>query len=293
MKLGFSILHYQLSEVTIDCVNSILKNIKDVEIVVVDNGSPNGSGKYLNTFFDDYDRVTCISLDSNLGFAKGNNVGYFYLKNIGCDYICCVNNDTLIEQYNFKQILEEEYRKTNFSVLAPRVYLKDRTLQSFNPSLGSVEDYEKELALWKSSFSMKDYFSEKDLLTKLLQYFPTTGSKLRKLKQMFSKNLQNSLENVVLHGCFLVFSPQFVTTFDSAFDNRTFMYREEELLYIKVRLNNLKTLYCPKLSIIHLEDLATNSIVKTQAEKFQFIKENQILSLEILIDTMKEIDKRE
>ncbi|MCK1159026.1 glycosyltransferase [Streptococcus uberis] len=122
MKLGFSVLHYQLSEVTINCVNSILKNIDDVEIVVVDNCSPNSSGLFLEKLFESFTNVKCIKTKTNLGFAKGNNLGYLYLKSIGCDYICCINNDILITQSNFKNILQDEFKKKSFCSLCSQSY---------------------------------------------------------------------------------------------------------------------------------------------------------------------------
>lgn len=289
MKLGFSVLHYQLSEVTINCVNSILKNIDDVEIVVVDNCSPNSSGLFLEKLFESFTNVKCIKTKTNLGFAKGNNLGYLYLKSIGCDYICCINNDILITQSNFKNILQDEFKKNHFAVFAPKVIVQDKSIQSFNPELGSIKYYEEELSKWETSSSFKEYYSQKRFLTKLMINYPKIGGELRKIKQKVFNVNDKPLVNVVLHGCFLVFSPIFIERFDDAFDPRTFMYREEELLYIKVRSNAMKTLYSPSISIIHLEDLSTNSVVNSNDEKFYFMKRNQISSLKILISTMKEV----
>lgn len=288
MKFGFSVLHYQMPEVTINCVNSILKNVPNVEVVIVDNCSPDGSGSYIHEQFLENEKVKCIKLDSNLGFAQGNNVGYSFLRTLGCEFICCVNNDVLLTQVDFVNVVLNEFNRTKFSVLAPKVVLKDKSIQSFNPILGSISEYERELNLWKSCSNMKEYIQHKNYLTKILLTYPRIGSILRKYKQIFLKQNNKFCENVVLHGCFLVFSPIFIKQFDFAFDPRTFMYREEELLYLKVISENLKTVYCPSLSIIHLEDISTNSVARTKQEKFQFMKKNQISSLTILIDTIKQ-----
>lgn len=48
------------------------------------------------------DKVLVLKLTSNLGFAKGNNVGYKYaVKELKCDFICILNNDTLLVQDDF------------------------------------------------------------------------------------------------------------------------------------------------------------------------------------------------
>lgn len=290
MKLGFSVLHYQLSDITINCVNSILKNIDDVEIVIVDNCSPNNSGSLLEKHFESFLNVKCIKTKTNLGFAKGNNLGYSYLKSIDCDYICCVNNDIIITQLNFKNVLQDEFINNRFAVLAPKVFIKDKSVQSFNPVLESVKYYEEELSKWELSSSFKEYYSQKNYLTKLMINYPNLGSNLRKIKQKLFNVSDKPLENIVLHGCFLVFSPIFIEQFDDAFDSRTFMYREEELLFIKVKLHGMKTLYSPSISIIHLEDLSTDSVLNNNVEKFNFMKSNQILSLKILINTLKQAE---
>lgn len=103
-KFSFVILHYQTTNDTIKCVESILENVRfdSFNIIIVDNGSTNNSGqilreKYLNNY-----NIQIIESFENLGFAKGNNLGYNYAKyNTKSDFICLLNNDTYIEQENF------------------------------------------------------------------------------------------------------------------------------------------------------------------------------------------------
>ena len=82
MKYGFLILHYMDLQVTIDCVKNIIQRFgkNDIEIVIVDNASPNGSGEALQTLFEKNDQVKVLISSENLGFAKGNNLGFDYLK---------------------------------------------------------------------------------------------------------------------------------------------------------------------------------------------------------------------
>ena len=50
-KIGFVVLHYNSEVETKNCVNSILQHVPDSYIVVVDNASPNNSGKNLMEFY--------------------------------------------------------------------------------------------------------------------------------------------------------------------------------------------------------------------------------------------------
>ena len=94
--------------------------------------------------------------------------------------------------------------------------------------------------------------------------------------------------NVILHGSCIIFTPTFFEKLNG-FDNRTFLYREEELLYISLKKNGLKSIYSPNIKIMHLEDAATDSIVTSNEEKRAFIRQNQVHSLQILIDELKQL----
>ena len=46
-KIGFVILHYYAYDMTVECVNNLLRlfSNEEIKIVIVDNGSKNNSGK--------------------------------------------------------------------------------------------------------------------------------------------------------------------------------------------------------------------------------------------------------
>ena len=72
----YCILHYKNFEVTIECVNNILKNnnTENFRIVVVDNGSNNNTGERLKALYEKNEKIHIIINESNLGFARGNNI---------------------------------------------------------------------------------------------------------------------------------------------------------------------------------------------------------------------------
>ncbi|EMF0409107.1 glycosyltransferase, partial [Enterococcus faecium] len=72
--IGFEVLHYETINETIQCVESILSNVINPVIVVVDNASSNNSGNELIEKFKSYDNVFVLINEKNLGFAKGNNI---------------------------------------------------------------------------------------------------------------------------------------------------------------------------------------------------------------------------
>ncbi|HFI0597861.1 TPA: glycosyltransferase family 2 protein, partial [Streptococcus suis] len=81
-KIVFVILHYNNLKDTINCIDSIAKycNNKNVEVVVVDNGSKIESITEIKENYDKDSFMHFILLEDNLGFAKGNNVGFQFAK---------------------------------------------------------------------------------------------------------------------------------------------------------------------------------------------------------------------
>ncbi len=288
-KICFVILHYQAYEMTLKCVDSIKKNMggTNYKIIIVDNCSPNNSGDKLYKKFQNSDETIVILNEENLGFARGNNVGFLYAKSVEkADFICCINNDTLILQKDFYARVVEEYENTEFAVMAPLVYLKYNIVQNFNDKMYSIEYYQKEYNKWLEASSFLDFSNNLDYKARLFLKLGIIGKYIKSMKQFITRFKKNRVENTVLHGCFLIFSKKYINLFDG-FDERTFMFREEELLYLRLKKFNLLSVYNPKIKIKHLEDIATNMSYTNNDEKFAFYKNNQLNSLNILISDLK------
>lgn len=91
MKHAVVILHYCEEQLTETCINSVYENVSiddDVHIVVGDNASQNDSYIYLKERYRECKNIYFLHNDENYGFAKGNNVGFFFAKSKWmCTYI--------------------------------------------------------------------------------------------------------------------------------------------------------------------------------------------------------------
>ena len=92
-RVAIIILNWNGLDDTIACLQSV-SNVRynALEIIVVDNGSSDGSVETIHKIFPE---VQIVANASNLGFAEGNNVGIRQALD-RTDYILLLNNDTTV-----------------------------------------------------------------------------------------------------------------------------------------------------------------------------------------------------
>lgn len=280
--IGFVILHYKTFSDTKNCVESILHNVPQSPIIIVDNGSNNGTGEKLRMEYYDEKYVEVLFTGKNIGFANGNNMGIDYLrKSYQPQFVVVMNNDTLILQNNFLEIIENEYKISKFAVLGPQIIINDGSNKS-NP-VEQIADTTKivKILLFKKQVKL--------LLNRLhLNRFLHDAGTSTAHKEKYN-NLKR-YENVKLHGACWIFSKKFFEVY-SGINNSTFLYFEEDILYLETVKKGLLTVYNPDIRIKHFEDSSTNCIVKNNREKNIFVLTHEIQSLKILMNFLRLFDE--
>lgn len=280
MNFCFVILHYLTSKDTVDCINSILKLNSESQIVVVDNGSKNGSIEIVKNAFKDKLNIHFIENDENLGFASGNNIGYEYAKNeLHSDFIAVINNDIIVDSPDFIELVYDTFVKTQFYVLGPDIEsLVDHGHQ--NPMISddlNIKYIKREIVRYKLLY----------LISKLGIYDILKKS-VSNEKEKTTKNIKlDYCENVQLHGSFLVFSTRFIENEDMCFRPGTFLYLEEAILFNYCLKMHYKTVFNPNIHVYHKEDSSTSSQFNIQKEKREFVFKNMIRSLKVLENVIK------
>ena len=112
MKLSIITLTYNKLEYTKKFIESLFKYTKDFELIIVDNGSTDGTREYLKSVPD----IKLILNEKNLGFSKGNNQGIEIAEG---EYIGFLNNDILLYPNWFEKV-EEVFKKENAGFVSPR-----------------------------------------------------------------------------------------------------------------------------------------------------------------------------
>lgn len=113
------------------CLLSLKKQtFKDFEVMVVDNGSVDGSVEYMHQFFPQF---KVIELEKNVGFAKAVNIG---IEKSQGKYIVLINNDTRVDKNCLYYLVKAADRHQKMGMVTAKM------LQFNNPQLiNGVGDY--------------------------------------------------------------------------------------------------------------------------------------------------------
>ncbi len=272
---GYVILHYQNIEITINCVEHIINRFPHSHVVIVDNFSPNKSGEQLKERYRTSEMIQVVLNNQNDGFAKGNNIGFEYIKSkYDLDYLVVMNNDIIIDDFEFENKIKSFMNEYQVDVCGPDIVTLNKNHQ--NPLV---------LSPFSNSFlkkrifvdTIKTYFLKSDLV---FNWY----SQYKEKNRPKPRSKPNKAFNCILHGSCVVYSKKYISRENFAFLPITFMYNEEAILYDYLEYRGYQTGYCDETTITHLEGAATSTSIKDTKEKvlFRFKHNTESLKKQLL-----------
>ena len=113
------VLNWCREEVTLECLKSLLAcDYPGLTVLLVDNGSPDGSGERIHAAFPG---VAWVQTSSNLGYTGGNNRGINWALERGADYVLVINNDAVIEPDAVTRLVEAAGAGPQVGAVAPKI----------------------------------------------------------------------------------------------------------------------------------------------------------------------------
>ncbi len=213
----------------------------EVKLIVVDNGSSDGSVAEINSKYPDID---ILQNGDNEGFSGGYNRGMIYGHIWGADYILIINNDALIKDANLLK-----------SMIG--VFGSDEKIGLISPKIYFAKGYEFH----------KDRYKEQDL-GKVLWYaggkfdWNNIHSKHRGLDEVDLGQYDGIEETGLVTGCCLMVKREVLERVTNSiskgfFDDRLFLYMEDNDFAVRARRLGFKTYYGGKVAIYHKASQST------------------------------------
>jgi len=111
------ILTFNQIRFTKECLESVYQHTKiPFELILVDNGSTDGTREYLTEFARTHHNVKLILNDKNLGFAAGNNQG---IRDAQGSYILLLNNDVVVTEGWLERLISHLEQSLDIGMVGP------------------------------------------------------------------------------------------------------------------------------------------------------------------------------
>jgi len=118
------VLNWNGKDDTMECLESLQKLVyPNFEIVVVDNGSTDGSEDVIRSLFP---AVCVIQTGANLGYAGGNNAGIRFATSHGADYVWILNNDSTVDPKALTALVATAKTDPRISFVGSKIYFYDK-----------------------------------------------------------------------------------------------------------------------------------------------------------------------
>lgn len=128
-EISVIILSWNRKNDTLATIESLSKsNISNykMEIMVVDNGSEDGSQKAIKALLNKIDikniETKLIENTKNLGFVEGNNVGIKNALKNKKDYIVLLNDDTIVDKNLISELVGAAKKYKKAAAISPKIY---------------------------------------------------------------------------------------------------------------------------------------------------------------------------
>jgi GT2 family glycosyltransferase len=119
-KIGIILVHINSYGHTSLCLKSLRDmTYRNAEIVVVDNGSTDGSAARLRNEFPE---ATYLRNETNEGFTGGCNTGIDYAMANGCGHILLLNNDTVVTPQFLEPLVERLESDPMIGAVSGKIY---------------------------------------------------------------------------------------------------------------------------------------------------------------------------
>ncbi len=214
------IINWKCAEETCACLASLIPTIDPATVIVIDNGSADGSVELIRARFP---AVTLLPTDANLGFAKAANIGIAHALARGADAVLLLNNDTTVAPDTVARLAEQLASSEQIGVLSAKIFLTDQPGQLW--SVGGVYCNHNAIDLGAGELDQGQY---------------------------------DHAQLDFVYGCAMLLSARMLYAV-GGFDERFFMYYEDVDLCLRAGAAGFQVALAPAAHVWHLGSRSTSA----------------------------------
>lgn len=128
MDTTFVILNWNTPILTVQCIDSLYKHLKNYsfQLVVIDNGSTDNSVEIFKKIQKKYNNIHLVINKTNLGFASGNNSAKSYFNT---KFVVFLNSDIIFTNNSIIKAIEYLDSNPEIGLVAPKLVLPNSCTQ--------------------------------------------------------------------------------------------------------------------------------------------------------------------
>jgi len=244
-KVSVIIISYNVRSYLAHAIDAILKSdYEELEIIVVDNNSYDGTCEYLKENYDHVSSIHVISNSENVGFGRAvNQAG----KVATGEYYLILNPDTIIEEGTISVLVNYLYKNKNVGMVGPKILNADGTLQ---------------LACKRSFPTIKVALPK---ILGLDRIFPNSKW-AGKYNLTYLDPGKNASVDAISGSCMLTSAETFNRL--SGFDEQFFMFGEDLDLCARIWESGQEVHYVPETKIVHYKGESVKTAPYDSREAF-------------------------
>lgn len=211
------IVNYNGKHLLQECLDSVYaQEYAAYDVVVVENGSSDGSVAFIREHFPQVHLVECAQ---NFGFSGGNNRGLEYIRtHLSCEYVLLLNNDTRVAKEWMGELVSCAERRPDGALFGSKVILMDTDNLLHSTGIVLYPDL-------------------------------TTTNRGMYVKDEGQYNTEEEIFGPI--GCSVLVRMKALPSDESLFEECYFAYREDDELSWRMRVYGYKNYYCPTSVIWH------------------------------------------
>lgn len=122
MKVYVIIVSYNGMKWIRQCLSSLVKSTIDIQIVVVDNASTDGTQDFIR---ENHTNVVLLEQSENIGFGLANNIGLKKALEWNCDFVFLLNQDAFVEPETIGILIQASIKNPEFGIISP-IHLNEK-----------------------------------------------------------------------------------------------------------------------------------------------------------------------